>query len=79
MFPTQLVNLFLVSPFPPKKRRPTDPGGEGRQHMGNGETGARVSAGPLGSGDGAPARFGTPCPALPAGALGGRACQLLGI
>lgn len=67
MFPTQLANLFLVFLLPPKKR-PTDRGVEGRKHMGNGETGARVGAGPLGSAEGAPARFRTPCPALPAGA-----------
>ena len=82
VLPTQLANLFLISPVLLKEKTHR-PWGCGRQHMGNGETGPRAGAGAgavsFGTRDGAPARSGTLCPALPAVALGGRPCQLLGI
>lgn len=52
--------------------RPTNPGGEGKQHMGKDEAGAPGGSETLGRG--------TPCPVLPVvSRVGGMPCQLLGI
>lgn len=79
VFHTPLANLSLVSPFPQKRGDPQTLGVREGSIWEMVKLGLGWVRGPLGNGEGVPARFGTPCPTLPAGALAGRPCQLFGI